>query len=89
MNRLNTPQEAIVVLQGFADGKEIQMLSVYEDNGFMNRTSADMPDFLTYFYRVKPEPREWDVLLGIDGEIDSRDNPEFSPRMIRVVEILD
>ena len=90
MNRLNTPQEAIEVLQGIEDGKEIQCISATSNEGFGLLRRDGLPNFSSYFYRVKPEPREWDARhCVVHNNLCSCCTPCDNAVTIKVREVLD
>ena len=90
MNRLNTVEECIEIYQSVKLGKTIQAYrTIFDDQFFIDLKKSDNPalNFQSYFYRVKPEAREWDVMVSSKGEISS--DATHGRESIRVVEKLD
>lgn len=61
-----THDEMIAVIQAHRDGKAIEY--TYGKHGWMSATTPSW-DFSAYTYRVKPEPREWWVVLAKDKTV--------------------
>ena len=66
MSRLNTYDEAIEVLIALKNGKVVQMYDARNGGyGTPQLDESRLPNFLSFKYRVKPEPREF--YLSFDG----------------------
>ena len=67
---MNTTKEASIVLNGILEGKNIQRrisdLVEWEDVNIKDNLCY-LPDFVNFFYRVKPEPREFWMKLSSSG----------------------
>jgi len=64
---VNTTKEASIVLNGILEGKNIQRrisdLVEWEDVNIKDNLCY-LPDFVNFYYRVKPEPREFYISSG-------------------------
>ncbi len=88
MNKEQTV-EAIRVMQGWLDGADIQ----FREREFQNPWSdwkLKYWDFWNYEYRIKPEPREWEVLLDHHNwTMTIRQPGEGDRNWIKVREIIE
>jgi len=84
MNAQNAAQ-FLPLVQALADGKTIQQRSL--DDGWHDLHDVHFGnDFSAY--RVKPEPREWDMWVSPRGEL-TQNSDMLTRESIRVREILD
>jgi hypothetical protein len=83
MNKENAHQY-LSLIQALAEGKTIQYRSGSQWNDMIELEFVDPLEL----YRIKPEPREWDMYLTPKGELTP--NSDMMMReSIRVREILD
>jgi len=83
-------KELLPVMQAFAEGKTVQYLNT--SIGWINDSNCNFdPNFE---YRIKPEPREWEVIASRDGHIFLAGDVHLSQvpvgaKVIKVREVLD
>lgn len=77
--------EIIRVVQAHKDGKRIECRHTLL--GEQWRECDPMWSFMSFDYRVKPEPREWTMALCVDGLLDSPADSDNRP-MVRVREVM-
>lgn len=93
-----TDAEIIEVVQAHKEGKQIQDKANYDDDTKFRTIDDPKWAFDVRDYRVKPEPRkprEWDVLISVDGKILESPRPtydqtrQFYCKTIRVREVIE
>jgi hypothetical protein len=57
----------IAVMQGYADGKEVQCMLLGETQDW-DDVKGPSWNWLQYNYRIKPEPREFFIKVAPDGQ---------------------
>ncbi len=77
--------EIIAVVQAHKDGKDIQFFNRIDKR--WNGINPPAWDFASHDYRVKPEPREWDMVLCC-GSMCSCDAPCDEAEKVKVREVL-
>lgn len=66
---LNTPSEALAVMQAVNDGKAIELFD-YQIHDWIDADEDNLPDFANYRYRAKPIVREfWLLVRTINNDI--------------------
>ena len=92
MSRLNTYDEAIEVLIALKNGKVVQMYDARNGGyGTPQLDESRLPNFLSFKYRVKPEPREFYISAGYrtNNSWQAIGQGLESGEKIRVREVLD
>ncbi len=91
MNKEDT-KKAIEVMQAYVDGGEVELRSVHETTNWHAPYSPDgTPSWNLEFraYRIKPKPREWEVLLDKnDWTMTIRQPGVGGRRWIKVREVI-
>jgi len=91
---VNTTKEASIVLNGILEGKNIQRrisdLVEWEDVNIKDNLCY-LPDFVNFFYRVKPDAREFLITIcGSDGGIcKCQSNPCSGSESVKVREVIE
>lgn len=65
-------KEQIAVMQGFANGKEIEFRAPNEINDRWEKAETPLWDWYNFEYRIKPEPPIKEISWGIYAERDGR-----------------
>lgn len=82
-----TIDQMIEVMQAYKDGKRVEMRGRYAhpDSKWTDSTvPAPTWDFPNYKYRIKPEPKEFLVVVDKNGQVVGGCNNNFRPGQVLV-----
>ena len=81
----NTPEECAVIAKAWAEGKDIEYWSHYDCCWCPRLTPKTVPEFVHDLYRVKPEPRTFELWFSPSGAnvtqlVDTRSAHAYAQR---------